>query len=251
MAGITVLIMIGTCKLCGQTGQKLIKAHIIPRSFYGETLTCAAGPAKLVSINVDEHPKKTLKGIYDQKIVCAGCEEKFSLWDNYAKVLLFDTPPDNEITHGSKKLAQVYTAFDYSQLKLFFLSLLWRANSSSHFYFKSVSLGPFADKLQKMVRNNDPGDPEDFAVIITRFDDRMSHAFLDPYRQRLEDVMFYWVSFAEHCCVIKVDGRPTPESLSKFVLSPSQDLYITTRNFRNSPQWRTLVKIAKKRKTLF
>ena len=109
------------CKFCG-LDRPLIKAHIIPKAFF-MPLRKGKKPAKLISQN--GYPKKSHIGVYDKEILCNVCEKKFQLWDDYGQKLLLQesdqlTP---RIYHG-KVVGYEINEFDYSRLKLFFLSIL-------------------------------------------------------------------------------------------------------------------------------
>ena len=46
---------------------------------------------------------------------------------------------------GNQKIGYIVDNFEYSKLKLFFISMVWRASVSSHKYFNRISLGEFED----------------------------------------------------------------------------------------------------------
>ena len=57
----------GKCRLCEQETQ-LIKAHVIPEAFLALP-SAEYGPAKIMSAAPGFFPKRTLTGIYDDKIL--------------------------------------------------------------------------------------------------------------------------------------------------------------------------------------
>src|ERR1700730_17834510 len=78
----------GLCRLCDQT-KDLIKAHGIPRSFFKEF---KEGYPHAVFFDVSESANKEAlcvqAGVYDQGILCAACEAKFSEFDRYGWEIL-------------------------------------------------------------------------------------------------------------------------------------------------------------------
>ena len=54
---------------------------------------------------------------------------------------------------------------DYTQLRLFYLSLLWRMSVSTHPYFKEVSLGPHEEVLRRMLLEGRPGEPDQYGLL--------------------------------------------------------------------------------------
>ena len=49
--------------------------------------------------------------------------------------------------------------FDYARLKLFFISVLWRAHLSQDQFFDAVDLGPWQSTARQMIWEGDPGLP--------------------------------------------------------------------------------------------
>src|SRR5207244_6878533 len=66
---------------------------------------------------------------------------------------------------------QLYVAdrFDYARLKLFVLSVLWRAAVSEIRFCSRVKLGPRLAPVRQMLEDSDPGSPSEFAVFFTRW----------------------------------------------------------------------------------
>jgi hypothetical protein len=127
------------CKFCHQEG-KLIEAHVIPRSFF----EIEPGNLPRVASNKDGvFPKRAPAGIYDPQLVCENCERLFSRFDDYAqRLLLTNREAAKPIYLEKQAIAYVYEQYDYKDLKLFFLSLLWRASESSHCFYQHIKLGP-------------------------------------------------------------------------------------------------------------
>ena len=126
------------CKFCHQD-RKLIKAHVVPRSFF------EINPAELPRLATDKDgtfPKRAPTGIYDTQLVCETCERLISPYDDYAqRLLLADREAASQVVYEEQVIAYNYGAYDYQKLKLFFLSLLWRASESSHTFYRRINLG--------------------------------------------------------------------------------------------------------------
>src|SRR5205085_1866871 len=111
-------------------------------------------------------------GVYDKTILCRECDNLFSPWDNHVQeVLLHDFGEAATLYHGQTIAGWRIDKFDYRALKLFFISLLWRASVSTHEFYRRVSVGPFEDELRQMMAGKDPGPAETFAVTLAKFDD--------------------------------------------------------------------------------
>jgi hypothetical protein len=122
------------CKFCLED-KKCIEAHIIPNSLYEPLLNDNKGML-IVSNKSEIYPKKQQIGIYDMEIVCEECERLFSKPDYYAKSFFSaDMTEDSFIIHNGEKCVYTIKDYDYHNLKLFFISLLWRASASTQPFF--------------------------------------------------------------------------------------------------------------------
>src|SRR5688572_15346675 len=126
-----------TCRLCLRD-VPLIKAHIIPRPFFLKHGTDRAAP-RFLSDRPDAHPKRVPIGLYDKTILCRPCDGRIGDWDHYG-VDLFIRRLDSfkALTRDGDTVAFARSDFDYAQVRLFLLSVLWRAHVSSHDAFRRV-----------------------------------------------------------------------------------------------------------------
>jgi hypothetical protein len=76
---------------------------------------------------------------------------------------------------------------DYAKLKLFQLSLLWRAGVARQEFFAKVDLGEYAETLRQMLHSSDPGSSADFGchVLPLIWEDQL----LDDFVGQPENVM--------------------------------------------------------------
>lgn len=165
VSGIFPMKESAVCKMCGERSD-FVNAHIIPRSFYPERARGKDGLSVLSSDPTDRK-RRSLIGIYDNRLVCAGCERRFDPLDNYAaKLLMDDVTAFRTVNHHGQPLLYQADLFDYPKLKSFFLSLLWRAAATDRPEFANVDLGPFLPTLTSVVKRGDPGDADMFATIF-------------------------------------------------------------------------------------
>ena len=158
------------CKGCNEK-KKLIKAHIIPKSFW-VGLRDGDEPPKLMTDKTDIYPRRLPIGVYDKNILCRGCEDKFQMIDDYGQQLLLkEESKHKELTHNGKVAGYKIDNFDYNLLKLFFISILWRASVSTQDFYAKIDIGPFEDAAKKLIWNNTPGGPEDFSCVLAKFTD--------------------------------------------------------------------------------
>ena len=234
------------CKLCG-LDKKLVKAHIIPEAFFRPLRSGKNAP---FLIRPGDYVKRAPIGVYDKTILCADCEAKFGVWDDYGQSLLIQNFNDAQsfekdgIVYG-----YIFESYDYEKLKLFFISVLWRASVSTLEFFKTVSLNVFEDRAKDHIQNNNPGSADDFSVMLARFDELDGQrSILNPQPTRFKSINFFVFYLTGFVAYIKVDKRKITGDQRKFIMSPEQVLPIVRRPFDESQERRLLVKVAKSAK---
>jgi hypothetical protein len=133
--------------------------------------------------------------------------------------------------------------FDYKKLKLFFISMIWRASVASHQFFSKVSLGQFEDIAKQHIANSDPGASEDFSTLLAKLDHPLAKPILDPHEDKSWGVDYYRFYLASYIAYIKVDHRPTPMQLSQFIMAENRPLYIVCRDFGKSKELNLMKKL--------
>jgi len=221
------------CKFCKQE-RKLIEAHIIPYSFFKPILN--EHKPGIFSSDPKESKKITPKGVYDKNLVCEDCEKLFTQYDDYAK-RFFLNELKNKILEPEEFEGQavVVKEFDYKKLKLFLISLLWRASSSNHKFFQQINVGPFEPKLKQMIQSNVSGSPEEFPILFKIFfGNGADKQMMSPTRVKIEGRNYYRFYLAGICAQIKVDSQPVPKNLKDFILNPETPIIMMKQNILES-----------------
>lgn len=149
------------CCLCLQE-KKLCNSHIIPE-FMFKSLYDPDNHRFYPLTDDPETPKHFKKG-FRERLLCEDCEQKMSEWERYFHQLLV-----KRITFVGKKpgIVAVANGLDYAKVKLFQMSLIWRAGiSSTRKEFQNVQLGPHEERLRHMLNKGDPGEPYDYGCIL-------------------------------------------------------------------------------------
>lgn len=221
------------CRFCGlQT--KLIKAHVIPEAFF-RRLRVGAQPPLLVQQR--GRVKRSPIGVYDPNILCVKCDAIFAPWDNYAYTLLAPTLTDaEEITDGVKIGAWNVPIYKYEFLKLFFISLLWRASVSQHPFYRRINLGILELRAKRLIATNNPGPSEEFGIILARFTDDSGKAILDPHPDRLGGVRYSRFYLGRYVAYIKSDTRSPSNEWRIVTMKPGQPLCIVARDMKRSKE---------------
>lgn len=224
------------CKFCGHE-TSLIKAHVIPAGFFRQIDRKGKKALEMLTNRAGEYTKRTPIGVYDKTMVCKTCENIWQEWDGYAQQLLADTPLNGRARyHNGEKICYVVDKFDYRKLKLFFISVIWRASVSNHQFFSRISLGEFEDIAKQHITNNNPGDSEDFSIVVSKFNHPLAKGIFDPYMYQNSDVQYIRFYLASYVADIKVDHKPTPNKLSKLTIADNRPLHIICRDFKESKE---------------
>ena len=228
------------CKLTGKEG-KPAQAHIIPESFYLIDRN-SKEPMRLATNTYGVYSKRSRKGIYDNTIVTIDGERTFQEWDDYAFKLLveqFDTTIPLE--KGDKVVGYKYEKYDYKKLKLFFMSVLWRAGASSQIFFSDINLGPHLDNLRQAILADDPGNSEFYSVNLAIFDDVDYSTIMQPFPVRFDGIKYYRFYLGNMVMFIKVDRQGSPSMFKKLQLDSKKNLYFIKMSYLNSKE----LKVAK------
>lgn len=165
----------GVCKLTGESG-RFVDSHLLPKA-----LTKADGLAPgLVQIGNGRKEKRS-SSWYDQHLVIAEGEKILAEYDDWAirilrkhalvwsgwgpRISLNDFQPITGTPWGVRSIS----GDDWKKLRLFFLSLLWRAAATDRPEFHEVDIPPdHLERLRQMLLNGDPEPVAFYAISLTQ-----------------------------------------------------------------------------------
>lgn len=224
------------CKYCGKNAT-LIDAHVIPAGFFRRLRDGGETPILLRNSN-QAYPKRAPNGVYDPTILCAECEPRFGDWDAYAQAMLTDDGHNARVLEvGHRIVGYEIDEWRYDWLKLFFVSVAWRASVSSHPFFKAVRLGPYEATAKMLLDSREPGCPEQLPITLARFNDPPGRAIINPDVRRIEGINYIRFYLGRYVGCVKTDKRPVPPLLSSFVMAPGGPLRIIGREFGESAEF--------------
>jgi len=229
------------CAYCKGDFPKLIKAHIIPRSFF----KIIRGSSKYsVVVNASEKGvKKEYKqaGIFDDEILCQKCEQLFGPYDNYGYKAFTEVLAKRQIyvDDQGNPCALLFQNLDYGLLKLFVLSMLWRASVSRHTFFSKVRLGPYEEVIRQMIHNRELGNPDEFSFIcLHSIAQKYPHLIIPPWLTKMSTVSYYRFYLPDITVLIKVDKRPFPSEFQTLAIRPSPPHYLAFMPHQDSSEER-------------
>ncbi|MEE9431589.1 MAG: hypothetical protein V3V16_11140 [Melioribacteraceae bacterium] len=96
-------------------------------------------------------------------LLCKKCEIEFSKYERSMSQIFYHG--EREIIHQNRDEIIVEN-INYSFLKLFQLSILWRASISNLRIFKDVELGTHEEKIRTMLLNKNPGRFYEYGCLL-------------------------------------------------------------------------------------
>ena len=177
------------CKLCGSLAE-LRLSHIMPDFYIRSSESCLktgsqgqAQPHSFV-VNVSPDSKDGWKQRnnwekqlgWTERLLCHQCEQRFGVHEAAARVFLYGNSPTPlkkqqlgtvlRVSHPDFfEIREVQ--IDYRELKLFQMSLLWRASIAKGSFFRNVHLGEKHERrLEQFLVNDDPGAELDYPCIM-------------------------------------------------------------------------------------
>ena len=244
-----------TCNLTGIEG-RFVRSHLLP-----EALTRAAvRGAPLTQFGRGTAPVRRWTSWYDRELVTAEGEailqtldgwaisalrEKRLLWSGWGPLMSLGSI--HEPIPGTPYGIRTISGLNTSRLRIFFLSLLWRAAATGRREFAEVQLRPNElEQLRRMVVSDDPGPFNFYPVTLIQLSSLGEQHNLSPLAQVKEqpavgDVpaqsipifRFYLDGLIAH-----FDRRPALDvaALGRIFVGPAADFIVTTVTYEASAQ---------------
>jgi hypothetical protein len=182
----------GVCKLTGRHGP-FVSAHLIPKAL---TKPEASGLPFIESWS-GTRPTRKWSSWYDNRLVTAEGEAVLAALDSWAiaqlrkhKLVWSGWGPAQLLTDNHDRMGDTgfgvrkITGLDGKRLRLFFLSLLWRAAASTHHGFSDIKLSSEeVEKLGQMLLANDPEPSTYFSIQLTQISTLGTVQNLTPFAQ--------------------------------------------------------------------
>lgn len=168
------------------------------------------------------------KGLREQ-LLCKACENKLSVWERYACLLLEGGTP---VTYRTEESGVHLNGLDYAQFKLFQLSILWRAGVSSLQFFENVELGTHAERLRELLVSGEPGPPSRYGCLMfgLKLEDAVLTLISHPGRIKVHGNIAYRFVFGGFLWIFVVTGHQLPTSLTRLFLQPNGDAFFLVRD---------------------
>lgn len=208
-----------TCALCRKNAA-LRDSHIIPEFLYTALYD---EKHRFHVLSDQDRSRYKQSGLYE-KLLCGDCEQRFSVHERYVSLLLRGGLPLECEPQGQ---VLVFRGVDYKALRMFQLSILWRAAVSASAFFKSVALGKHEERLRSLLLRDDPGHPWQYGcVMFTLLHERRVQQDLiyPPIRVRVSEVPCYRFIFGGFAWLYFVASHPHARKIELASLDLSGEL---------------------------
>jgi len=184
----------GACRLCGTFGE-LCLSHIIPdlfiRSLEEHIATGKSNqtqPASILLSKQEDIPGGQRQRGYWEKVtgmkeylLCEGCEGHFANHENYFRKFFYGSGnrlkklpvgdplpiPIGHISPTFRLLGMRRVLVDFEKMRLFVLSLLWRASVAKGDFFENCDLGQTHNgRIAEMLLASNPGTDQEYPITI-------------------------------------------------------------------------------------
>ncbi|WP_382321337.1 hypothetical protein ACFJI0_17030 [Hydrogenophaga sp. UC242_53] len=167
-----------------------------------------------------------------ERLLCDDCEQKLSVWEGYAHSVFVQPQKPLEMSQQGT-LLQV-SRLDYSKLKLFELSILWRAGVSTLPFFEKCQLGPHAEVLRRHLDASDPGHPDRYGALMfgLKVGERpeVLQVITEPRPVRSYGIKAYNLTFGGFLWVFHVSRSDPPLILRQGFLLADGSRLVSIRN---------------------
>ncbi|MDO8251415.1 MAG: hypothetical protein Q7T78_17080 [Rhodoferax sp.] len=240
----------GICALTKKSGT-FVKSHIIPRAL---TLLPDNGK-KRIEMGIGEGIKHRFESWYDDELCSREGEDILAVIDSKGIEILrrhtlvwsgWETGKQFLVDPSERDKPVLMKDFDESELKalrLFFISIVWRAGASKRDEFRDVKL---TDEelalLRQKILDGDPGEISDFPIILhqltTKGFDHNRTPLLETAHMLGEDypaVEYLRIYFDGLVSIVVLPRRlPLHDFFSKMALGAGKTAVIFTRPFEDS-----------------
>jgi len=221
------------CRLCNED-HNLKNSHIIPEFFYKPIYDSKHHlPARKSGKPVQGKPLQ--KGIRE-RLLCEDCEQQLGGNEKYVREVLFG---GTEIGVQRFQNRLVLSNLNYTKVRLFFLSLIWRMSvASEHAMWKSVDLGPHEEPIRQMVHSENASEPWEygFLCIIPFFDGQFAEDWiLEPDWVQSDWGRLYRLIVGGCVYLFHISNQRLPAPLSKLLIKKDGSWIISFKDARKMP----------------
>jgi hypothetical protein len=201
------------CRFCEKASQ-LRKSHIVPEFLHRDLYN---DKGHMMGVN-GYGPKgwRPLQRGLTEPLLCESCEQFFN--EHFEKPFRRMWIDQAALPSLWPEVPYYTVQVEYAALKLFHLSVLYRAGITTSPTFADVELGPHESRIRDMLRARDPGPHWKYptmGVALYRPGTReIVQLVTKPFRERMEGQRCYVIAYGGVLWWIATSSHPSKEWLS-------------------------------------
>jgi hypothetical protein len=118
-----------------------------------------------------QHTLEICQKGYREPLLCDECERRLQPWETYTARLLYGGRSRRGVLTEEGLATREVVGVGYASLKLFAMSVLWRASVSNLLGFQAVSLGvKHEGRIRSLLLAGDPGAPDEYGFTVIHLD---------------------------------------------------------------------------------
>lgn len=157
------------CKLCKKESTSLENSHIIPDAFWKKVKNSSPGKKNGLYLSLEKSKNQYGQDTHTEELLCWDCEQKLSNnIENYTSKLCLQNPSNIKVKIESREKSRRLTGIDYRKLKLFQMSLLWRASISTKPIYKHIKLlANEEERIRQAIYKLEPLKSHEYGCIMS------------------------------------------------------------------------------------
>jgi len=198
----------GVCKLCKRR-KVLCNSHIIPEFMWRQTYD---ENGRALSLNGGIGKKRPLQKGLREYMLCRACEDILQKDETWFSNYWFQEQP---LPNPAEGRYIELNGFDFDPFFRFHLSILWRAAVTTLDNYSAISLGPYEEKLRKLLHGeltHFRKEPSIYGVVLRRpqTHELCQWMITDPVYSRISHVQTFTFVFGGCAWKYGISGHAVP-----------------------------------------
>ena len=199
----------GNCRLC-DAEKVLCKSHIIPKAIFRDAMSDDLNRGLNMYTEQRVETGK-MAGEYEY-LLCRDCEEIVGRYDDYGIKFLRRSVGERLTMLNGETIPDdidLLSEVDLEKLRLFIISVLWRASVSSREFYSNVELGPHEIIAKRIIKKELVLTKDSFPFFISRYSGPSvaGKVIINPVPTRINGLLFYNLNMKGFNVAVKVDQR--------------------------------------------
>jgi len=189
------------------------------------------------------HSKKLQTGEFDKNILCEDCDNRIigAIYEKYAKTSMYGSNIKPEFAPICKNYknpddgseCSVCTNIDYVKMKLFLLSILWRASISDRRIFQEVSLGvKQEERIRRILFEQIMPDEMEYPILMTSFmrtKNSLKNTITAPLTLKYENGVkgyAFLINSIQFMFFVNSDDHKMPDFVKQYTMKKSGEITV-------------------------